>query len=237
MKLAVISDIHGNLEAFNSFLDTVGDYSVCICLGDLVDYGPRPKQVIKAVSEHADFIVMGNHDLAVATGVDCGCSYHMKELSIKTREFTVNSLDKEDVDSLKQLAKEKFLNFDGRRTYIVHASKSDPFYRYLLPKTRDSELIYEFEDTRADLVLAGHTHFPMVRQLRDLLFVNPGSLGQPRDGDPRASYAVIDGDNVEIRRVEYDIEKEAAEIMRTGLEDKVKAKLIEILRHGGLENG
>ncbi len=138
---------------------------------------------------------------------------------------------------LRGLPTELRFSFGGYAFYAAHASPQDPLYDYrLTPDLPDDELkkAVGVEKVRADLVLLGHTHLPMSRGAWTKVVLNPGSVGQPLDGDPRASYAVVEDGVAEIRRVAYDIEATVAGIRGMGLPPEATEALIGILRSGGL---
>ncbi len=200
MKILLISDVHGNYEALKEILARE-KYDRLYCMGDLVDYGPSPEECIQELEDKADVVIKGNHDNAVATGADCGCGYEIKELSEKVRDMTKELLSKNSMEYLEELPFEEVKD----NMFFTHASKGD-LYKYLKPDTPKKEFS-DFSELNQDIVLLGHTHLPMYRRIDGKRFINPGSLGQPRDGDPRASYAVLENGEVEFKRKEYDIGK------------------------------
>ncbi len=227
MRILVISDVHGNIEALNAVLKEPHD--AVLFAGDIVDYGPRPKECLQKLKEETLFFVRGNHDNAAGFGVDCRCSPAMHDLSAETRKFTRKVLNPQELKFLANLPLSSGFLLDGKKFFMVHASFSDPLFKYLNPnKISASEIEREFENIDADFVIYGHTHFPiLIKRKKNGLILNPGSVGQPRDGDPRASYAVIDTEKnkVDFYRKEYNIEKVARDIKERGLPEK----LIDIL--------
>jgi putative phosphoesterase len=209
MKLLLIADIHGNYEALQTVLEIPHDKA--ICLGDIVDYGPDPDKCIDLLRRKAILTIRGNHDNAVAFKVDCQCGHKYKHLSVATREYTWKILDKSRMEYLQKLPiliKEKI---DGKKFYLTHASPRSLF-EYIMPETLDEEILImikeSMEPLEADFLIIGHSHVPMIRKLGNLTLINPGSVGQPRDGDARVSCAIFDtekGEN-ELIRIEYDID-------------------------------
>lgn len=232
MKLLLISDIHANLEALETVLEIPHDKA--ICLGDIVDYGPEPDKCIDILRKKAIPTIRGNHDNAVAFKVDCQCGYKYKHLSIATREYTWDILDKESIEYLKKLPFLIREEIDGKSLYLTHASPRSMF-EYLKPETPDEEIqsmIDEaIEPVNADFLVVGHTHIPMNRRLGNLRIINPGSVGQPRDGDIRASCVVFDTEDgkMEHMRLDYDIDSVCAKI-KEGMPHA--EELIAILRRG-----
>ncbi|MEF8874887.1 MAG: metallophosphoesterase family protein, partial [Candidatus Thermoplasmatota archaeon] len=174
MKTLLISDIHGNLEALTEVLERE-NWDKIYCMGDIVDYGPSNEECVKLVREKADLVVRGNHDNAVAFGVDCGCGYEIKELSQEVRKITVKDITDDSKDYLRELP----MTESTEEHFLTHASKDD-LYKYLKPDTSEDEF-EGFKDLDQDIVLLGHTHIPMDREIDGKRYINPGSLGQPRD--------------------------------------------------------
>jgi len=232
MKLLLISDIHANYEALQTVLKVPHDKA--ICLGDIVDYGPDPDKCIDILREKAIPTIRGNHDNAVAFKVDCQCGYKYKHLSIATREYTWKMLDRSRIEYLQELPLLIKEEIDGKRLYLTHASPRSMF-EYIKPETPDEEIqtmVNEaMEPLEADFLAVGHSHIPMNRKLGNLTVINPGSVGQPRDGDNRASCALFDTENgkMEILRLEYDIDAVCEKI-----EERMPhaEELIAILRRG-----
>ncbi|HIH75489.1 MAG TPA: metallophosphoesterase family protein [Methanosarcina sp.] len=215
MKILLIADIHANLEALQTVLDIPHDRA--ICLGDIVDYGPDPDRCIDLLQKKNIPTLRGNHDNAVAFKVDCQCGYKYKHLSVATREYTWDILDKPQMEYLQKLPLLIKEEVDGKRLYLTHASPRSMF-EYIKPETPDEEIrnmVDEaIEPVEAEFLVIGHSHIPMNRKLGDLTIINPGSVGQPRDGDNRAGCAVFDTETgkIEFFRLEYDIEAVCAKI-------------------------
>jgi putative phosphoesterase len=230
MKLLVVSDIHANwpaLQAINEDADAV------VYLGDLVSYGPFPRECVAWVRERATYVVRGNHDTALVYGVEPGAAAFKRKLAQATLECHRRLLTSDDLAWLRDLPTEASFRADDYRFHAFHASPSDHLFSYrLTPDLDDEELKKEVADVRADIVLVGHTHLPMSRGAWTKVVVNPGSVGQPLDGDPRASYAVIRDGVAELHRVEYDIEETAAGIRAMGLAEEMRDVLIAILATG-----
>ena len=205
MRLLIISDIHGNKEALDAVMDV--PYDDIICLGDLVDYGPSPGECIDVLVEKKIPTIMGNHDNAVAFRMDCGCGYVYKHLSQSTREYTWNVLNDAHLEFLRKLPMDIRRKENGKKLYFTHGSPIS-FYDYIKPDTPEETIKELIKGVSADFLFMGHSHLPFVRKVADVTLVNPGSVGQPRDGDTRASCAIFDTDTfqAEIIRVEYDVE-------------------------------
>ncbi|MDW7731803.1 MAG: metallophosphoesterase family protein [Methanolobus sp.] len=228
MKLLIISDIHGNKEALDAVMAVPHDE--VICLGDLVDYGPSPGECVNLFREQNIPTIRGNHDNAVAFGVECGCGYEYKHLSIATREYTIGVLNDTQMDFLRKLPMNLERTANGKKLYFTHGSPLS-FYDYIKPDTPE-EIIEEYiREVDADFIFIGHSHLPFVRKVGGVTLVNPGSVGQPRDGDIRASCAVFDTEtfHAELIRVEYNMET-VFEKIRENMPHS--DELISILRRG-----
>lgn len=232
MKLLLIADIHANFEALQTVLEVPHDGA--ICLGDIVDYGPEPDKCIDLLREKVIPTIRGNHDNAVAFKVDCQCGYNYKHLSIATREYTWKVLDKSRIEFLQKLPLLIIEIIDGKRFYLTHGSPRSVF-EYIKPETPD-EVIRNMVDEAmepidANFLVIGHSHIPMYRELGNLILINPGSVGQPRDEDPRASCVLFDTEceKAEFLRLDYDIDA-----VCTKIKDKMPLadELIGILRRG-----
>ncbi len=230
MRLLVVSDIHANWPALRAIQERA---DLVVCLGDIVSYGPFPRECVAWVRERAVQVVRGNHDTALAYEAESGAAAFKRKLAVATLERHKRLLDEGDLAWLRALPTELGFRCDDYRFHAVHASPTDHLFSYRLTPDLDAEeLKKEVSEARADIVLLGHTHLPMSRGAWSKVVLNPGSVGQPLDGDPRASYAVIEDGMAEIRRVEYDIEETAAGIRGMGLAGEMADALIGILRTG-----
>jgi len=231
MRLLIVSDIHANsvsLQHLKERADRV------VFLGDAVDYGPRPAECVAWVRDRADFAVRGNHDHAVACDADPQCSPAYREMAEATRALHKHMLVPEDKAFLQDLPLELYFEFGGARFYAVHASPGDPLYRYLPADIPDEQLALEVARIEADTILMGHTHLPSVRRIGTKLIVNPGSIGQPKDGDPRAAYAVWEDGRVLLQRYSYPVEKTVRQLQTQSLPAAVIGDLSRVLRTGRL---
>jgi len=232
MRVLLISDVHANLPALDEVLGTA-TYDDVLFMGDAVDYGPFPFEVYSRLSQVRAKRVVGNHDVAAALGMDCRSSPQLHEASVVTRErITVPRMPRRALQALVKKAERRLdLDYGGLRIRMVHASPDDELYRYIT-----EEEASRLEVKGADLLLVGHTHVPYEVKTGDAWVVNPGSVGMPRDGDARASYAILDTYSREVRfkRAAYDIEATVSKLHQLiGEERRVYELLASILRTGG----
>lgn len=221
-RIAIFSDLHGNsaaAEAVLAAIDAEAPESV-YCLGDLVGYGARPNETVALIRERGVPTIMGNYDDGVGFDRDdCGCAYTNPEEEARgqqslfwTREVTTP----ENKAFLRALLPEIRFEAEGVRFRLVHGSPRR-MNEYLF-EDRDPRTLARIAATAdADVLVFGHTHRPWVREIDGVLFVNDGSVGKPKDGDPRAAWALLTVEagtpvTVEIRRVAYDITSMAAAI-------------------------
>ena len=231
MRTLVISDIHGNIDALKAIQEP---FDAVICLGDIVDYGPDPGACIDWLTNLTPPLtrVRGNHDNAVAFHKDCGCGQAFKHLSTITREYMWKVLDDKQLEWTGAPNTNARLELkDSLSIYATHAAPSDNLFKYLVPETSDEDLAAELELAGTDIVLTGHTHKPFMRELNGRLMVNVGSVGQPRDSIPRASYAIIEDGLVELKRVDYDVAAAVAKLRALPLDPKTVRELAYILEH------
>jgi predicted phosphodiesterase len=239
MKIAVISDIHGNKQAFEATLESVAasDAEELWCLGDLVGYGADPDACVELAREHAAVCLAGNHDLAV-TG-EIALSEFSRGASLAA-QWTREVIKPENLEFLQTLSPQS----DGEPVGLYHASPRDPVWEYVL-----SALLAELclDQQRRRLCLVGHSHVALSFSRRegelatgeprrggeqlDLRdgewLINPGSVGQPRDGDPRAAWLLLDLDGLTASfvRIDYDIAGAAAAIRAARLPDSLAERL------------
>lgn len=246
MKLVIISDVHANLAALEAVLAAEARYDRLLCLGDTVDYGPDPAECLSRLRGLDPVWVRGNHDHAVGSGVECGCSEAFQDLSRASRRFTRAVLSQEDLAFLRVLpvtASFAVTRPTGPyRFHLTHAAPDDSLYGYVSPDG-DVERWQEAMNSvppGTDAVLTGHTHrpyryrHPRPQPQATLEVVNPGSVGQPRDGNPRAAYAVWEEGRFELRRVAYDVELTVRRLEATSQPTSLTDELARILRSGGL---
>lgn len=228
MRILVIADIHSNWVALDAIQE---QFDKCLFVGDLVDYGTDPVPCIDWVRRHADAMVRGNHDHAVAQHVAATGTTGFRRLAAGTRPLHWQLLDERKLKFLARLPVTAHFRADGRNYLLVHATPRDPMDEYLAasPDLWRQRLA----GIDADFVCVGHSHVPFHLDLDGIQVVNPGSVGQPRDGDPRASYAIIDNGMVSLHRVSYDIDACLEQMRSTGVEDWVVSLSKAVLQGGG----
>jgi len=233
MLIALISDIHSNLEALKAVWREVKSADAVLCMGDLVGYGASPNEVVNFVRKQMErrtfLCVRGNHDNAIAFGAEWGFNpYARQAVRWHQRVMTI-----ENLEFLRRLPIRQLFTDDAGRSYLlIHGSPRAPIDEYLFPWFSDEEFRVVLSYVRQDDLLVGHTHVPMLRVIDGRRIINPGGVGQPRDGDWRAAYALIDTekeppDNVEFYRVEYDVDSAAEKIIEAGLPRFLAMRLYE----------
>ncbi|MEF8777769.1 MAG: metallophosphoesterase family protein [Natronomonas sp.] len=207
MLVGVISDIHANRIALRAVLEDMPPVDALVCAGDVVGYNPWPAACIDDLRERDVPTVMGNHDRAVATATGFGGN----GMADAGARYANEVLDTERIEWLKNLPETRRC-LDGQ-IRLVHGHPDDP-NRYTYPSLFSPELLGS-----ESVLVMGHTHVQAYEQYDDGIVLNPGSVGQPRDGDPRAAYALVDLEELtaENRRVEYDIERVVEAIEAAGL--------------------
>jgi putative phosphoesterase len=229
MRILILADIHANWHALQAIQEPC---DACFFVGDLVDYGVEPGPCIEWVRNNVTACVRGNHDHGVAQHVVVHGHSGFRYLTSATRPLTQERLSNEHRRFLGALPVTRFLTLDDTSFMLVHATPRDPLDEYAVADVEfwDRSLA----NVDADVICVGHTHHPYVLEVGDKLVINPGSVGQPRDGDPRASYAVIEDNRVELKRVEYDVEAAVRSIQESNLPEPAKGLLAEVLRQGGI---
>ncbi|MEE9585157.1 MAG: metallophosphoesterase family protein [Candidatus Brocadiales bacterium] len=233
MKILIISDIHANVQALSAVREKEGKVDKVFCLGDLVNYGPNPKEIIELVCSISDKIVRGNHDDAVS-GLrdDCCCPPEYAELAEPGKEYTRGVLNEGEKEILRDLPLVEEIELDGVKFLLSHGSPRGDNCAFLPPETPDEVMARELEGVDADLVFIGHTHMPMQKKLGKTLVVNPGSVGFPSGHSPMASYAVWEDGKVELGKVNYDIEKTIEALKGTALRYEHIQSLSDRLKEG-----
>ena len=243
MRYAIIADIHANLAAFTAVLDDIerrGGAEEVWCLGDVVGYGPDPHQCIELLCQYKHVCVAGNHDWAAIGKIDTS---DFNPDAAAACHWTAQQITPEDIHYLDSLP----LVVQRDDFTLVHGSPRDPIWEYLLSTSSAKQ---NFPYFQSQFCLVGHSHVPLVFECSDTgacfvsefpadtahilarnrLIINPGGVGQPRDGDPRASYAIYDSQarSITLYRIPYDIGATQARMV----EHRLPVRLIMRLSYG-----
>ena len=223
MRISLIADIHSNLLALEAVLEAMKkkDVRKILNAGDIVGYGPRPNEVVDLVGRSDFLSIRGNHDHAVLVG-EYGW---FNEPAAAAAKWTAGIIEDSNSEYLDRLKREEVIRIDGKSIGMFHGSPEDPD-EYVLDESRVKELL---QRTDFDVMICGHTHFPMKVRIGKRLFINPGSVGQPRDGNPDASFSILDLDTMEseIVRVGYDISAVQQDMLKKGLPRSLSSRLSE----------
>jgi putative phosphoesterase len=228
MKILVLSDIHSNWAALRAIDES---FDACLFAGDLVDYATDPLPCIDWVRRNATASVRGNHDHAVAQRIPVRKRTGLSRLAAEARPVHWDVLSNDQLRFLGRIPVTRRLELDGLKFYMVHATPRDPFDEYL--KQDQEGWRQRLEDVDADFVCVGHSHTQFCLDLGDSKVINPGSVGQPRDGDPRAAYCMIEDGKVQMRRVEYDISETIGQMRSSGVNGNALELAEHFLRTGG----
>jgi putative phosphoesterase len=233
MKLLIVSDIHANPWALDAVGADAGAVDHVLFAGDAVNYGPDPRSVIARLRELGAIAVRGNHDHAVAWSTDPRASAAKQPIALAMRGWTRQQLDAADIAWLARLPLHLTVKIGATDFALFHATPGDPLFDYrFVPTLDDAQTSGFVAGVDADVLVLGHTHLPFVQRQKLLTIVNPGSVGQPLDGDPRASYALWQDGEIDLRRVAYDIDSAARAIERVELPTEMRAALVETLCRG-----
>jgi predicted phosphodiesterase len=239
VRVAVFSDVHGNLHALESVLGAIDDDvpDAVWCLGDVVGYGPRPNECCARVAERADLCLVGNHDLVVLGRLDVAEFSHDAAESARWTTSVLTDESRRFLEALEPSATREGVG-------LYHASARDPVWEYVL--TAEAALV-SLALTNAPILLVGHSHVAMALSFADgrleggltrggaelslesakRWLLNPGSVGQPRDGDARAAYLLLDlaAEQALFRRVGYPIDRTQEELREHGLPESLAVRL------------
>jgi putative phosphoesterase len=223
-ELAFVSDVHSNLEALEAVLEDIGDMEI-YCLGDVVGYGASPNEVIARLKEKGAKCVLGNHDSAVLSGR----ANEFNARAMQAVAWTARNISDEGREFLAGLPLSRTITFGGRRVFMTHGSPEDNLGEYVYPATHSDLFGYYLQKLGVQVIALGHTHVPFIWADREGTVFNPGSVGQPRTGDRRASYALLKVNEAQIavehRAVEYDVERSAKKIVEAGIPDSLARRL------------
>lgn len=261
MKIAYFSDIHGNIGALEAVLADIKRRRVdmVFCGGDLVGYGAFPNEVIELIREQQIPAIMGNYDQGIGNDSDdCGCAYRdefSKALGKRSIAWTREKVSSENKDYLRNLPERMSFKAGVKNVLLVHGSPRR-INEYLFSDRPTHSLIRMFQEEKVEVIVCGHTHLPYIQQMMVeeggpetvigpdgtprvvripggfYTLINAGSVGKPKDGDPRAAYALLNfegrGFQPEIIRVAYDVEAMAIAVEQSGL----PVEYADMLRQG-----
>ncbi len=217
MNVGVISDVHANLPALEAVIDDMPPVDTVVCAGDVVGYNPWPAECVERVRELADAVVIGNHDRTVERPHEYSAN-HMAQAGL---EFAKESLTEEQLEWVTSLPRKETVA-DGEFLLVHDHPKFQDKYVY----PSEFPTLRRYLDDFCGVVI-GHTHIQHQATVDDRLVLNPGSVGQPRDGDSRAAYAVVDTEesSADLRRVDYDVDRVVDRIAEVGLPERTGTRL------------
>lgn len=237
MSYAVISDVHSNLHALTAAFDDIKKRNVdeVFFIGDAVGYGPQPDKCIDLLKKNCKVLLAGNHDWAVIGYTDVE---YFNEYAMKAVIWTQNVITEEHFNDLESFSIVKSVK--ELDTFLVHSTPKDPEKWSYLFTLDDAKANFNYFKQR--LCFIGHSHRPVIIEMNKsgelLIFeggatlndnsryiINTGSVGQPRDNDPRLSYVLVSDESIQVVRVEYDIKKTQDEMLKCGLPDRLIQRL------------
>jgi putative phosphoesterase len=224
VKIVLLGDVHANLPALESVLAHAHSQNVSAIwnTGDFLGYGAFPNQVVETLQQAGAISILGNYDLKVLGFKEKDKKWRKNKRPEKYIAFqwAYQNLSRENRRTLKSLPEQRQLEVTGKSVLLTHASPESN-EEALDPATPEERLRVLAHLAGADVVICGHSHQPFVRMVGNTLFINPGSVGRPDDGDPRASYAILEADqaglHVQHFRLDYDLSRAVSGIRENGL--------------------
>jgi protein phosphatase len=229
MRIVIASDLHANLAALSALPE---DYDELWILGDLVNYGPSPAEVVDFVRSRATLVVRGNHDHALGFDADPQCGAPFREMAAEMAAITRGLLSEEQRKYLRSLPTHIRHQSAGRSFVLCHATYTQPLFHYAPPDA--GEWAAESAAAAADYLLVGHTHLPFMRGLGGSYVINPGSLGQPKTGSPHACFALWDGRTISLESRPYEVSDTTRKLQSLPLSAGVRDSLVSVLENGKL---
>lgn len=244
MAIAIVSDIHGNIEALEAVMADIKDRGIkkIYCLGDIVGYGPKPAECLRIAMDKFDLILQGNHEWGIFNEVEM----YFNSIAVEGIYHSRNELNEKELSFIKELKPGKLF----APQLFVHGSVRNPLMDYVRDVTEDGhegymKLIATIrEDFNGfDTCFVGHNHKPFLgteygvihphegmnkfQTIGQKAYVCVGSVGQPRDRDPRSCYVIFDGNQVEYVRVKYDVTITSNQILQAGLPEFLASRILQ----------
>ena len=227
MKAAILSDIHANLEALNAVLQDCEREGVdrFWLLGDYVDYGANPIEVVSRLAGlNAEYIVAGNHDACLYnSSVRHSVTPHGAQAFAYTKRII--GKNRGEFAFLQTIINKPTVYLAKQKLLLAHGTPNDPYWGKFLPGAENDRMFADMERLDVRTLIIGHSHVGFLLQKGGRVIINPGSVGQPRDGCPLAAYAILDQDSIVFRRVPYDIDGASAAIKSAGLPEYLWQRL------------
>ncbi len=228
MRIAVLSDIHSNLEALAVVITHIRLQRIKTIwvAGDIIGYCANPNEVLQLLRKENAVMIAGDHDRQALTLDELKW---FNEYAQKALIYTNKVLTDENKAFLKTLKETHEETIDDRRVFMVHGSPNSPLKEYVYSTTPDVNLLAMLNKAKADVLILGHTHQPFVRRVRGSLVINPGSVGQPRDNSPTSEYCILDPMYMQavIHRVKYDVSTASKKIISAGLPRYLAERLFQ----------
>lgn len=226
MRTGLISDVHSNSPALDAVLTEFENSGVkkIFCAGDLLGYNAFPNKTLSQIQVNEITAVKGNHDEAITTETPTNFKISAK----RAIDWTRRQLCSDELSYLDSLPEVVRTEVDGLDIFLVHGSPNNPLNQYVYKNEIRSQTIDAWFSSKPDLLILGHTHRQFYTNVAGVKIVNPGSVGQPRDGNREAAFAILDTENcsIELRRTDYDVEK-TAERTRAVLPRELGDRLVE----------
>lgn len=217
MKIAIISDIHSNFPALEEVLKEIKKRKIkkIFCCGDVIGYGSMPNKCIKELIKNNVKSIYGNHEYALLN--ENSLSWFNYQ-AVKALLWHKENLNKNAWRWIKKLKEKMIIKIANKKIAIFHGSPNSCF-EYVWEETSQEIFNYWLEQYNVDIIILGHTHIPFIKNIKNKIIINPGSVGQPRDKNNKASFCIINlkNFNSKIIRINYNIDKIAKDIMKKGL--------------------
>lgn len=221
MLVGLIADVHSNAVALKAVLTAFGEMGVekILHAGDIVGYNPYPNETIDLFKKKNIISILGNHDRALVTGDATGFNPYAAAAIM----WTGKVISPENSRYIAGLVDIESTTMDGKQIMMVHGSPLD-IDQYIYPGDASSDLLYA---ANADILVLGHSHIQFKKEYPEGIIINPGSVGQPRDGDPDSAFAILDtgSGKIELKRISYDIEKVIEDMLAAHLPEKLALRL------------